>query len=150
MKRTAALSRLSSDPVMPHVLVVRVGNQRGLFVDSRSMRVRVRVREVLDGLSNGLLTTSGLSTTKEGESLSARCSEQLNVCLSSLTDLRLSFSPGTKIRAELYLGTSRSWTNSRMRWSASYSVAAASVIGGPLTFRASVFWFLKRLLESFD
>jgi len=43
----------------------------------------------------------GLSTTKEGASLSARCSKELNVCLLLLTDLRLSFSPGTKIRGEL-------------------------------------------------
>jgi hypothetical protein len=72
---------------MPHALVVRVVCVRSLRV--LSMRVRV------DSLWRGL------STTKEGASLSARCSEQLNVCLSALTDLRLSFSPGTKIRGDL-------------------------------------------------
>jgi len=43
----------------------------------------------------------GLPTTKEGASLSARCSEQLNVCLIMANQFAIVVFAGTKIRAEL-------------------------------------------------
>jgi hypothetical protein len=91
MKWTAPDKRLSSGPVMPHATVVRLDP----LLDPLLLDVCLFDPCVFH------VSGMGLSTAKEGASLSARCSEQLNVCLSALTDLRLSFSPGTKIRGDL-------------------------------------------------